>query len=107
MPQRKLRTACFIVLFLQFCVLALAQTAEQRSTRYFESIRNSPPLLEAFLREMPKGGDLHNHLSGAVYAESYLQFAIHDGLCTDRKALAFVAAPCDEAHDSVSAETAL
>lgn len=107
MPQRKLRTACFIVLFLQFCVLALAQTAEQRSTRYFESIRNSPPLLEAFLREMPKGGDLHNHLSGAVYAESYLQFAIHDGLCIDRKALAFVAAPCDEAHDSVPAETAL
>ncbi len=56
---------------------------------------------------MPKGGDLHNHLSGAVYAESYLQFAIHDGLCIDRKALAFVAAPCDEAHDSVPAETAL
>ncbi len=107
MAQRKLRTACFIILFLQFCVLALAQTAEQRTARYFDSIRNSPPLLEAFLREMPKGGDLHNHLSGAVYAESYLQFAIHDGLCTDRKALAFVAAPCDEAHDSVSAETAL
>jgi hypothetical protein len=28
----------------------------------------------AFLRQMPKGGDLHNHLSGAIYAESYIQW---------------------------------
>src|SRR5436305_7574920 len=84
-----------------------AQTAEQRTASYFESIRKSPPLLEAFLRAMPKGGDLHNHLSGAVYAESYLQFAIDDKLCFDRKTLAFAAAPCDEARNTVPAESAL
>lgn len=37
---------------------------------------------------MPKGGDLHNHLSGAVYAESYIRFAAQDGLCIDRQSLA-------------------
>ncbi len=106
--RRKSRTGFFVLLFLiQFGYLAGAQSAEQRTARYLESIRNSPPLLEAFLREMPKGGDLHNHLSGAIYAESYLQFAIRDGLCIDQKALAFAAAPCDEAHNTVPAESAL
>ena len=28
--------------------------------------RSSPPVLRAFLYRMPKGGDLHNHLSGAA-----------------------------------------
>lgn len=110
MAQRKIRTATVLFavsLFGQLGCVALAQTAEQKTSRYFDSIRNRPPLLEVFLREMPKGGDLHNHLSGAVYAESYLQFAIRDGLCIDRKAQAFVAAPCEEGRDSVSAESAL
>jgi len=91
------------------CVASLsaAQTPEQRTANYFESIRHSPPLLEAFLREMPKGGDLHNHLSGAVYAESYVQYAINDKLCIDKKALAFAQAPCDESRNTVPAETAL
>ena len=35
------------------------------------------------LQRMPKGGDLHNHLSGAVYAESYLRWAAQDGKCID------------------------
>jgi hypothetical protein len=33
---------------------------------------------------MPKGGDLHNHLSGAVYAETFIQFAVTDKMCFDR-----------------------
>ena len=47
--------------------------AGQRASRHFESIRRQHPLLLAFLQEMPKGGDLHNHLSGAVYAETLIQ----------------------------------
>ena len=97
--------AIFLSLFA--CGLGVAQTAEQRTSHYFESILNSPPLLEAFLREMPKGGDLHNHLSGAVYAESYLQFAIQDKICINRKVLAFTSAPCDESSNIVPAENAL
>lgn len=32
---------------------------------------------------MPKGGDLHIHLSGAVYAESWIKEGIEDQLCVD------------------------
>ena len=64
---------------LSLCVLLLVSsvsfsqsrlTPEQRTARYMDSVRTQPPLLLAFLRRMPKGGDLHNHLSGAIYAES-------------------------------------
>jgi adenosine deaminase len=39
--------------------------------------------LAAFLAAMPKGADLHNHLSGAVYAETYLGWAKADGDCIE------------------------
>jgi adenosine deaminase len=71
----------------------------------FSTIRKNPPLLETFLRGMPKGGDLHNHLSGAVYAEGYLQYAIDDKLCVG-KALAFELPPCDDSRN-VPAESAV
>src|SRR5579859_4188807 len=74
---------------------APAASAEQKTARYFESVRNQPLLLHAFLQQMPKGGDLHNHLSGAVYAESFIQYAVQDGLCVDRNALALAQPPCD------------
>jgi hypothetical protein len=93
-------------LFLRTCSSAVGQTAEQRTSSYLESIRKAPPLLEAFLREMPKGGDLHNHVIGAVYAESYIQFAVNDKLCIDRQALTFAQPPCDESRNSVPADTA-
>jgi len=37
------------------------------------------PVMETF----PKGGDIHNHLSGAIYAETWLDWAAEDGLCAD------------------------
>ena len=50
------------------------------------------PLREV-LYAMPKGGDLHNHLSGAIYAETFLEFARRDGLCIDTQKLAVVDCP--------------
>lgn len=62
----------------------LAGTAEARTAKAFEAARQQSPLaLHAFLVDMPKGGDLHNHLSGAVYAESWIAQAAADGLCVD------------------------
>ncbi len=78
--------------------------AEQRTARYFESIRTSPLLLLAFLREMPKGGDLHNHLWGAVYAESFISWAAQDGLCVVRKNSSFTKPPCEEASKPPAAK---
>jgi adenosine deaminase/adenosine deaminase CECR1 len=82
-----------------------AGTAEQRTARYYESLRSRPPQLFAFLRRMPKGGDLHNHLSGGIYAENYVQWAADAGLCVNQTTLAF--ATCDQSANQVAASTAL
>src|SRR5713101_3811419 len=50
------------------------------------------PLREV-LYAMPKGGDLHNHLTGSIYAETFLEFAKRDGLCIDSQKLAIVDCP--------------
>jgi adenosine deaminase len=85
-------------------------SAELRTARYFESIRKSPPQAFAFLLKMPKGGDLHNHLSGAVYAESYIQWASDNGLCINVTTMALSApvAPgkCDPGSGQPPASTA-
>lgn len=56
---------------------------ESVMAQVFAQIKENPNALTAFLKQMPKGGDLHNHLSGAVFAESYIDWAIRDGLCID------------------------
>lgn len=81
-------------------------TAPARTAEYLRTIRSQPPLLWAFLKEMPKGGDLHSHLSGAVYAESMIGWAAADGLCVDLKTLGLLPPPCDEARGQVAAQNA-
>lgn len=80
---------------------------ESKAAHYFESISNQPLLLHAFLQEMPKGGDLHNHLSGAVYAESLITYAVHDKLCIDRSTLSFLPQMCDSNSNKPPADAAL
>jgi len=52
-----------------------------RAAAWFEAHRDQPPSLRIFLQRMPKGGDIHSHLGGAVYAESYLAWAAEEGYC--------------------------
>jgi adenosine deaminase len=68
------------------------QSAEQRTSLGLEAARANPLQLGAFLRKMPKGGDLHNHLGGAVYAESWIRAGAEDGLCVNTATLSFVKA---------------
>ena len=75
--------------------LAAAQTPEQKTARYLDSVRSQPPLLLAFLHDIPKGGDLHNHLVGAIYAEDLIDLAASDNLCVDRTTSQSMAPPCD------------
>jgi adenosine deaminase len=82
-----------------------ASSAEKRTAAYFDSVRNQPSLLLDFLHRMPKGADLHNHLSGAIYAESFIQWAVQDGLCVDVSTSTFLA--CDRASDKPRASSAL
>lgn len=91
-------------------VAASAQSTagEARVQHALEAARAAGPgELYALLEEMPKGADLHMHLSGAVYAESFLREGAAQGLCVDPIALKFAqpaakpsaAHPCAEPGD--------
>ncbi|MCW3122122.1 MAG: adenosine deaminase [Flavipsychrobacter sp.] len=58
-----------------FTFITLSSQA-QTIDKYFESIRNNNVELTAFFSLMPKGGDLHNHYSGSVYAETYISYVV-------------------------------
>ena len=66
-----------------------ATPREQRATRAFNAAKQTPLELTAFLTRMPKGADLHMHLAGAVYAETFIKDAVVDLLCVDPKTMSF------------------
>jgi len=58
---------------------------ELATAQKLESLRDNPSALYQFLKTMPKGADLHNHISGAVATERLIEWAIEDNLCVDPK----------------------
>jgi hypothetical protein len=88
-------------------LLADAAGDATATARRLTAIRQQPLLLEAFLREMPKGGDLHNHLSGSIYAESFIRWAAEDGQCLTTATFTIVAEPCDAAASRPSVTAVL
>ena len=102
--MRSLRWAamgCLLTLLFSLApALALAQSSrgqspEEKTAKYLEAVRHQPGLLLAFLQQMPKGGDLHVHLGGAVYAESMIDWASESALCVDRSTSKLISPPCD------------
>jgi adenosine deaminase/adenosine deaminase CECR1 len=81
-------------LAVPLCQAAPPDTA--RTAAWFSAHKERPPMLRQFLQRMPKGADLHSHISGAVYAESYLKWAAEANFCVDTDKLAFVPPPCTE-----------
>ncbi|HYE23758.1 MAG TPA: adenosine deaminase [Clostridia bacterium] len=75
---------------------AAQASAEQRAAQAMEQAKANGPALYAFLRAMPKGGDLHNHITGAVYAETYVEWAVENNLCVDRASLGLTTPPCGD-----------
>jgi adenosine deaminase len=102
-PHRWLLLAV-VALSASIAATQVTPSAEQRAGRYLESIRQQPSLVLAFLHEMPKGGDLHNHLGGALYAENLIDYAVDDGLCIDRTTSILIAPPCDATCDKYSSK---
>jgi adenosine deaminase len=84
---------------LVFCSFhGLAQTKDRPASQLsperaaqlnLETARANPLQLRNLLKKLPKGADLHNHLSGAVYAESWIRAASEDHLCVNVAALSF------------------
>jgi adenosine deaminase len=69
------RRVLLVVLVLS--LIPSAVRPDERSTaRRFAQARRDEPSLIAFLRSMPKGADLHNHVGGALYSEEGLHNAI-------------------------------
>lgn len=62
---------------------AQASSREAQAGVRLDAVRDSPTALRTMLTGFPKGGDLHMHLSGAVYAETFLREAAEDNLCAD------------------------
>ena len=61
----------------------------------FQALSHSPSSLRALLRRMPKGGDLHSHLSGAVRTERLIEWGAEDGLCVTTATSTATPPPCD------------
>ncbi len=71
---------------------------EDRVQARLGAIADQPITLHKFLTELPKGGDLHQHLSGTVYAESLLQWAAEDGLCITKITFVATPPPCSDSQ---------
>ena len=96
------RELCLLILTAMFvyCGVSFAQgpakktgsagtSGENQASRALEAVRDSPLELREFLLHMPKGADLHVHLSGAVYAETFIRDAAEDNLCVETATLSF------------------
>ncbi|MFD8598589.1 adenosine deaminase [Kitasatospora sp. NPDC059646] len=103
---RRTTTAALVACAALLAPMASAQAGPQlpggrpsegRVAAYLDGIRQDPARLDAFLRQLPKGGDLHNHLSGAVSTELLIQLAAEDGLCIDSATYVSSDGPCQGA----------
>jgi adenosine deaminase len=79
--------ACVVAFLVSAAAAETAQEAQdaaaERTVHELERVRDDPLALHDFLKRMPKGADLHNHLHSAVYAETFIGEAVEDGLCVD------------------------
>jgi adenosine deaminase len=87
--------AAFIVL-LRVAVLA-GEFDTVITAATFDAARENRTVLRAFLHRMPKGGDLHTHLAGAVYAERFIAWAAQQELCVDPQKVVVAKPQCDRA----------
>ncbi|MGZ3184476.1 MAG: adenosine deaminase [Telluria sp.] len=70
--------------------LAASPKANEAATaRQYEAMIAAPAPklaeLTMFFTQMPKGGDLHHHYSGAIYAEQYLDWVDKMGFCVNKQ----------------------
>jgi adenosine deaminase len=81
--------------FLALPLPAHADASDEAATSaMLDTVAGNAGRLRMFLQAMPKGGDLHNHLGGSVYAEDFLKVAAKEGLCADEGLTRIVPAPC-------------
>lgn len=60
----------------------------------FAALAAYPQALRVALRDMPKGGDLHNHLAGAIYVENAIAWGTDAGGCLTISTMTLGPPPC-------------
>ena len=65
---------------LFFFFLSFKTASSQTYDIQFDAIRNNTAQLRSFFSAMPKGGDLHHHFDGSLYAETFFANAIQNKL---------------------------
>ncbi len=87
-----------ILLAVIVAAMRIAWVAREFDTaitaQHFATLHDDHPALRAFLYRMPKGADLHVHLSGAVYAEPLIGWAAREELCVRLTDWFIVVPPC-------------
>lgn len=97
---------CLITLALLVSIIACATdggkqkgttpdtTPAQQTAMFYESMfegdKPNIPALKLFFTNMPKGGDLHHHFTGSIYAETYLDWVARKGWLIDSCTLKIV-----------------
>ncbi|MFD1378842.1 hypothetical protein [Fodinicurvata halophila] len=103
-----LAAAVFLILFTSACSSLPSASPDMETdeavvtAETFDRLKDHPVELRMFLQAMPKGGDLHNHLSGAVYAESYLDWALEEDLCLNVDEARLASPPCTDSQPELS-----
>lgn len=92
--HRKILLAALLTL-----VTCSASAAENTSltSKFYESMfrhgHANVAELNLFFTQMPKGGDIHNHYTGSLYAETYLDWVARKGWWIDSCTLKILTAP--------------
>jgi adenosine deaminase len=73
--------------------------AESQVSAYFDGIKDNKSALIAFLQDMPKGGDLHTHVSAVVEIETVLKYAAEHDYDFDVKNKKFILSSPDNTGD--------
>ncbi|MEM7277028.1 MAG: adenosine deaminase [Pseudomonadota bacterium] len=71
-----------------------AAANERAAKKRLDAVQDDPVALRQFLYKMPKGGDLHFHIDGSIYAETFIRWAAEDGKCVDLSTLSITLPPC-------------
>lgn len=68
-------------LFFGLFIASMWSSSHASVQEKFHALQGKPDALYAFLKQMPKGGELHYHYDGSVYTETMLQLATQTKLC--------------------------
>jgi hypothetical protein len=81
-----------VLLFSYTGILSAGSRKEAPKRDLLSGMRGNKAELQYFFFQMPKGGDLHNHLDGSVYAETYFKIALDARMYLDTQTYRLYAA---------------